>query len=396
MKRIILVLIICLLTSNIYGQISYEKGFYIDNSGQRKDCYIRNVDWKDNPTEFEYRLKENLESKTIGISDVKEFQIDSIAKYVRRTVNIDKSSENFEMMTYERNPVYEEETIFLEVLVEGRASLYRYENGDLVRFFYNTQETDLKQLVYKSYFVTSERINRNNEFRNQLWNTIKCPDSRISKVESLEYHEKDLTPYFINYNECAGSDYMYFEIKKNRDLFNLNIRPGIRFTTLNIQNNLSDIKEEFNAETSLRLGMEVEFILPFNNSKWALFAEPTYQYFKSDLEESSSSIDGVDYKSIEIPVGVRHYFFINKQSKIFINAAYVLDYSIGKSRVIRDFSNDLEISVADNIAFGIGYKHNDKLSLELRYQTTRDILSRFEFWFSEYQTTAIIVGYSIF
>lgn len=43
---------ITLLTINCYSQISYEKGYYIDNSGQKTECLIKNNDWLRDPTDF--------------------------------------------------------------------------------------------------------------------------------------------------------------------------------------------------------------------------------------------------------------------------------------------------------------------------------------------------------
>jgi len=45
---------------------------------------------------------------------------------------------------------------------------------------------------------------------------------------------------------------------------------------------------------------------------------------------------------------------------------------------------------------GIGYKQNDRYSLEIRYQTNREILGNYLSWNSEYKTLSIIFGYSLF
>ena len=47
---------------NCFAQISFEKGYFINNANQKTNCLIKNQDWKDNPTEFEYKLDENSES----------------------------------------------------------------------------------------------------------------------------------------------------------------------------------------------------------------------------------------------------------------------------------------------------------------------------------------------
>ena len=58
-----------------YGQIRFEKGYFITNENQRTECLIKNVDWKNNPHEFLYKLKDRKETQKGTIQSVKEFGI---------------------------------------------------------------------------------------------------------------------------------------------------------------------------------------------------------------------------------------------------------------------------------------------------------------------------------
>lgn len=381
---------------NCFSQISFEKGYYIDNSNQKTYCLIKNIDWKNNPTEFEYKLSENSEFKKKTIQSIKEFGIDNITKYIRDTVDIDRSSESFNQMSYDRNPVFEEETLFLKVLVEGKANLYLFEDGNLRRYFFNKESSAIKQLVFKSYKSSEYEIRKNNRFKNQLWNNLKCPSFKINKVEDLNYQKNDLVDFFVEYNECSGEKYINYEEKRKKDLFNLSIRPGFNSSSLSIQNSASSSRDtDFDNELGFRFGIEAEFIMPFNKNKWSLIIEPTYQYFKSEAETSTQNIN-VNYKSIELPVGIRHYLYFNENSKLFVNGSFIFDISNNTSIINFESGADLEIKTSNNLAFGLGYKHNDRYSLELRYQTSREILGDFVFWSSNYKTFSVIFGYSIF
>src|SRR5690606_38551156 len=111
-------------------------------------------------------------------------------------------------------------------------------------------------------------------------------------------------------------------------------------------------------------------------------------------------IASVDYSSIEIPASLRHYMFLGNNSKIFINASFVFDLNTKSSidfiRNDGSVFNELEIETGTNIAMGIGFKQNDRYSLEIRYQTNREILGNYAFWNSEYKTVSLIFGYSLF
>ena len=239
------------------------------------------------------------------------------------------------------------------------------------------------------------KISKNNSFRNQLWNSLKCSNSDINVVKNLNYQRSDLMNYFIKFNECSSGTYINYEDKQKRDLFNLNFRPGINFSNLSIQNNISSpVDPGFNGELSFRFGIEAEFILPFNKNKWAFTIEPTYQYFRSKYETSAQK-NNIDYKSIELPIGVRHYLFFNENSKLFINGSFVFDFS-SDTKIKFNPGPDLNIKTRNNLAFGFGYKYGSRYSVELRYQTAREILSDYLSWNSNYQTFSVVFGYSIF
>lgn len=47
-----------MLGTSAHAQVKFKKGYYLDNSGQSVDCFIKNNDWKNNPAGFDYQLKE--------------------------------------------------------------------------------------------------------------------------------------------------------------------------------------------------------------------------------------------------------------------------------------------------------------------------------------------------
>lgn len=126
-----------MISINCFSQISFEKGYYIDNSNQKTNCLIKNIDQKNTPTEFEFKLFEDSESKKTTIESIKEFGIDNISKYIRSTVNIDRSSESLKNLSKYKKPIFKKEELFLKVLVSGKATLYQYVDGNLKRYFYN-------------------------------------------------------------------------------------------------------------------------------------------------------------------------------------------------------------------------------------------------------------------
>jgi hypothetical protein len=102
----------------------------------------------------------------------------------------------------------------------------------------------------------------------------------------------------------------------------------------------------------------------------------------------------VKYASIELPIGLRHYFFLSEKSKVFVNASFIFDFSVNS---VIDYGSGpgLEIVSPLNAAFGLGYKY-DRFSLEYRYQTSRELVGRYPIWISDYMTSSVVFGYQIF
>ncbi|TJY36311.1 PorT family protein [Pontimicrobium aquaticum] len=419
MKHKLLLLFLTIISAKSYSQIDFEKGYFINNSGEKVECLIKNTDWRNNPKEFSYKLAENSKVQRTGIESIKEFGVFGVSKYIRSNVKMDRSSENLNNLSNDRNPKFKEEQLFLKVLLEGKANLFMYAEGSLKRFFYNNENSNIEQLVFKSYLKNYKTFNRflkgrknsddvvgkNTKFKQQLWNNLKCSSFTIKTIENLEYREKSLINFFIKYNECNSSIYTTYIKKKEKDLFNLTLRPRINTSSAKIQNtNFSyPLYSDFGNQINFGLGIEAEFILLFNKNKWSILIEGNYQSFKANKtitlrnHTSSQELDAnVTYNSIEFPIGLRHYFFLNNNSKIFANVLYIIDFTLKSSSI--DFKRPdntsyatLDVNSNNALGFGLGFKQN-RFSLEARYITNRPLT--FSTWKSEYKSASLIFGYS--
>lgn len=405
MKRLLSFLLITSLALSCFSQTKFEQGYFINNENKIIECFIKNLDWKNNPRKFEYKFSNTSESLTATIEEVKEFCISNTHKYVRLTVDIDRSSDNIDHLDKTSTIILNEEQLFLKAIIEGNATLYSYEDEQVKRFFYKVDNSNVTQLIYKRYnnLLKDNLIRENNGYKQQLWVNLKCPNISLKDIEILDYKIDNLIKVFEKYNAYVNSETFNYKEKIKKDLFNLTIRPGINNSSLLIKfENSSTGDIDFGNSLSFRFGIESEFILPFNNNKWAILIEPTYQYFNSENRNHGQLIVA-DYKSIELPIGIRHYFFLNDKSKLFINAVYISDFKMN-SRIkfeedqynALDYGNILKIIGKSNFAIGCGYNHSNKYSLEMRYSSNREILAGHIFWNSKYNTLSVIFGYSIF
>ncbi|MDH7912651.1 tRNA modification GTPase [Winogradskyella sp. SYSU M77433] len=382
-----------------FSQIKFEKGYFITNSDEKVECLIRNVDLKFNPDGFTYKLTETSENKKETINSVKEFGVYDRFKYSRHTVDIDYSSSRNEDLNRNYLPDFKEETLFLQVLIEGKANLYSYINAEVSRYFFSTEDKNVEQLVYKEFLNESDKITKNNQYKQQLINNLQCSSIGMGTIKNLHYRKSDLVKFFEKYNKCNNETFTNFENKEKKDLFNLNARLGVNQTSLSINGYSITSYIDFGEQTTFRLGVEAEMIMPFHKNKWAIIIEPTYHYFKTDTDVTAYFVTQkveVDYTSIELPIGIRHYFFLNKNSKIFINASLVVDLFSDGSVIEYENRSNLDIKSSSNLGFGIGYKLLDKFSIECRLHTRRNVLTYYNDWTSDYNSMSLILGYTLF
>ena len=388
--RKLLVVWAVILCVNCHAQIQFEKGYFIDNAGGTVACLIRNTDWIHNPTTFEYRMSETSGTLKSSLRDVQEFGISNTVKYKRFNVKIDRSSSQMEKLSNKRAPEFMEETLFLKVLVEGKGSLYQFTDEGLSRFFYSIDGVEPAPLVYKEYRgENGPAINK--DHKQQLLNELKCAGLTEANARGTAYSTSALIKYFKAYNSCVQSPVTVFDENDDKAIFKLTLRPGVVFSSLYVSNELAYEDMDYGNNTSFRVGVETELILPFNGNKWSVVLEPTYQQFKSDLQLGHYS--AFEYSSIELPVGARRYFFLGKNAKMFMNAQFLLDIPIKSSFAIISLA-DLEVKGNYSAVAGMGLTIKDRFSIESRYQFNRQLFNGASFLDTRFHGIAIIVGYT--
>jgi hypothetical protein len=393
MKSLVLLLLLIIGSFTTYSQIDFEKGYYIDNNGNKVEGLIKNVDWDNNPTDFLFQQAGDAEPQRVTIQQSAEFGIDNVSRFVRATVDIDRSSEKVSELSTVRAPQFNREQIFLKTLVQGKASLYEYVGGDIQRFFYEADSVALQQLVYKSYLY-KDVINKNLTYREQIRSAFQCDKPGKNEIDRVAYSQSALTKVFLQYNECVNAEVVDFRNKQKRDFFNLWLRPRLVMSSFTASRQHAGGVDDFHFEDliSFSAGIEAEFILPFHRNKWAIMFEPTYQSYEASIPSIPLH---VDYKAIELPLGLRHYFFLNEHSKLSLGFAFQLN--LPSNSTVKHHSNvELILTKSTNMAFEAGYVLRNRLCVAFRYQTNRELLGSYQIWDSDFGTMAFVMGYSLF
>ncbi|MGQ8337747.1 hypothetical protein ACUNWD_14455 [Sunxiuqinia sp. A32] len=397
MTKFALLLIVFLAFYVCHGQTNFEKGYFITNQGERIECLIKNLDWENNPEGFKYKLNRGSDNQKAVIDSVLEFGIYNRSVYKRFVVDIDRSRPELTELSNQRRAIFQKEILFLKALIEGDANLYFYKDDNIRRYFYQFGQTDAVQLVHKSYLNPEGKVGTNNRFRQQLFTSPLGECIPPEKVDNIPYKRDELLAVFKEYNKKNGSTKYDVTSNTKKELFHISIRPGLQTSQLRVKNSMNEFKyAEFEANSSVNIGVETEFILPFRNNKWSVILEPSYQRFKSKAlipytYQAQVEQVSVDFQSIDALVGLRHYWYLNNSNKLFANAGWV--YPIyKKGQMLFERSRDLDLYSICNVVLGVGGTINNRYTVELRYASDREILSRYVTWRSNFQCVSVVFG----
>lgn len=367
--RITLILLVAI--GNIFAQTKFEKGYFITTKGNRVDCLIKNEDWMNVPSKINYKLKKDSPLNTINRQSLNKVYIEKEMLLERHNVLIDRYSKNLKELSDSRKSTYTKENLLLKVIVDGKAKLLKYYHKGTQYFFYEIN-SKIEPLEYKLYKTSNATVGKNLNYQKTLRDKLSCSNKKLNS--KIKYQEKALIRYFAQYNSCNKEKESVVYSKKG--IFNIWGKFSIGQS---ISDNpfYSDKKNnQFNDKIVFKYGIELEYIFSSKNKKWSLFFEPTYQSYSSEPKSvySGNSTYYIDYSSIEIPVGLRHYFFLNKKNKIFVNAGVNLDLVLnGEFNFDNSFSAKIS-NTPENYFLGLGYNFNNKLSLEFRYNSPRSIV----------------------
>jgi hypothetical protein len=401
MKTLTILLLLTTIAFASFGQLEFEKGYLITSDSQRKDCLIKNEEWKNNPTEFTYKLNESATPVTGDLKSVSEFGITNTCKYVNANVKIDLQTKPAVGTKNDVIPVWSQERLFLKVLLEGKAKFYSYDAGKLKRYFYSLNDTAIIQLTYLEAYVNSSLI-KNTSYQQQLWGNVKAPKATMTSIKAIGYNEKDLTAYFRNYNSSFGGSTTELTQTKRKSYFNLKATPGLNSSSVEMNTVVSDKNEQdkisFDNQFSFRMGLEAELILPFNKYHWGILFEPTYQSYSGEV----TGTDGpstIDYKAIEFPIGLRYYLPISENTRVFLNGfvipGFVIDMNSGinypftYANTTKQLSQNIESASSASMGAGVEYK---RFSLETRYYTTRNLYNHSS-EYADYSRFSVVLGY---
>ncbi|MDC7997457.1 hypothetical protein [Gilvibacter sediminis] len=350
LQLVLATILISLSAATLTAQNKFKAGYYLDNAGQQINGYVKNVDWKNSPNSIDFRITPEGDTETLRLNQIQGFGIDGQVDYVKKTFELDVTSDNLNNLNFSKDPEFETRTGFLEVIVAGPTSLYFYENGGLREYFLSQDDESVEALVYVRY-LKDKKVASNNQYKQQLANAMKeCSTLSFSDFENLSYSRNSLRKLFENYNVCMDPNYVVERKTKTTTLLNVNVFAGFNSSSYNVKNAASArLGGDFGGQTNLRFGAELEVVLPFNNNGFALYLGFAKNgNFESTITQELSSVNTPEQEvtltvnTVNMPIGARYYIPVNPDVKISLEAGYHVDIvseiSIERAVTANDFN----------------------------------------------------------
>lgn len=389
MKLYLLGIVLLSFSFSLYSQ-NFQPGYFINNDGKKTTCLIDNAEAIINPHSFQYKLSQGGETKEKTIREVQVFEIlDSPYKFERAVVNLDISQDNLKEIDTKRQPNFRIDTLFLQVSIIGKASLYSYRSNKLPkRFFFSLDGKNIEPLIHKKYLIDETKIGINDRYKQQLLNNLECSSLSKEQISNSRYNQKSLNKIFAKYNSCKGDEFENFYKKRRKGIFNLAIKAGVNYSAIYfVQEYPFPNEQETDSYFSPRVGIELEYIFPSLNNKFAVISYPSFQYSKTSNEtliykegSTPSNPDAwageredllIDYSRIILPLGIRYYYLQGKSVNLYLQGAAALDILTNASKAynLKNFNSDFnfEKTTANpyiDISTGVKFK---KMSLDVSY-----------------------------
>src|SRR5687767_4571600 len=146
LKRFALPLIVLFFCCNT-GYAKDFPGYYINNSGDSVRCFFKLKDWSNTPNSIDVSV--NSVYSTMTPEDIAGFGIDGYGDYKSSKISYHKSN-----YTSLDAPDVLADSIttkfsFLEILVKGKYSLYELAESSKSYFFYQENNNEVIEFVYK-------------------------------------------------------------------------------------------------------------------------------------------------------------------------------------------------------------------------------------------------------
>ncbi|MEM6967566.1 MAG: outer membrane beta-barrel protein, partial [Bacteroidota bacterium] len=397
--KILIAALLLLVSLPIFSQDNFLQGTIIKQSGEELSGLINYKNWERNPKKIAFKQTAKGAVEQYTPKEIKQFEV-SDELYVGVNVEVEVSSDKIKNMTTDYELMLESKDVFLQIMIQGKRSLYRYVDSNGKNLFYIQEDGTYQLLGHKRYRKLrggNKTIVENKTYVSQLSKYLGGCPSVQRKLSKTKYNRKDLEKLFLFYHDCTSEDIL-FQKKNEKIRVNFGLTVGAASTHLLIKDNSFAFyyltQPDIDPSSSIVGGVSMDIYTPRQFRKWSAHLELLYASHDYQARyEDTDSFSDYRFEDVELKLSylkfnklVRYNQPVGKRTKLHIEAGissgFLLRHSFSRS-IERKLGNnpvemfDANVFDADNNPrnyefgglMGLGVQWN-KFSTTLRYELT--------------------------
>lgn len=243
---------------------------------------------------------------------------------------------------------------FVEVLVSGKLSLYKYE-----RHYYIQKEGErlllLEHKKPKGHIDGKFYSKEDHTWKNLLTAmSSDCPQI-IERLRTAWFNEKNITDFILRYYQCTGNEYIEYKANIPWTKLGVEINTGLSYFKIsNIKGKVPNLKNTISSLSPVA-GLTLLTTFPRTEERFSIQLDVLYR--KRDYTSSSMLIQDeqtvyndlrYQLNSLTVPLSVRYtasnlklplYFYVGINYTFFIQSEYLIRAEIVKNNVVRTYQN---------------------------------------------------------
>lgn len=298
MRRILpLFLIAFIIPLSLSAQGDFRPGYVVKNNGDSVAGFVDYRSAKKSAQTCFFRETSRGETLRYTPAEIAAYGFRDDKRYETKTVSIDSAKEV---------------TVFIENLVKGPMSLYRYRS-----IFYVETDKLIKLPVKADKIVNTDR----GQFSKSDYRYVGMLNHLMYdcglRADEIKYEERGITNLVQNYNRCKGGAGVVFKQKKPWTSVMFQVFGGIDLSDLSVDGMDA---EAFKQNRSPLIGAGFDISSPRINDKIFFTLEASYlkKQYQGYAEVRNAAIDRTDYfipiTFLKVPVGIRYNFLTEAQT----------------------------------------------------------------------------------
>ena len=302
MKKIPLLTLILLISCAAYSQADFRQGYIITNA---RDTLTGLVDYREGSKAFiicHFKTSDDQVAVTYAPGEIIGYGFTGDRFFQSREIT---------------NRELGSRMVFLEVLVRGAITLYKFEG-----FYYVEKDDILHQLENERIeeevndTIVKRKMNQHMSVFNMLMFDCVAIRPKLQNVISLS--ERPVTMLVEEYNRCMGGYTVSFKEHKPWLKLGIGVAGGVEFSMIAFDSDYEPIKHlkgNFELSKLALAGMSVEFKVPRLTERVSFlvdlyYVDATYRLHKVFTIQPYTFKDQVTIKinELKIPFGVRYAF----------------------------------------------------------------------------------------